>query len=174
MKQEILGIGGSQPNDLIMDNFGQIFGRGHNRGNGQIASLKDALGVIRSFRAKNSSTDVYNNNVTVQVGSRIIVCSSATPVNRTDFTINGIFGTAPESGSINTSLGAYNSGLGQVSVGVTIGATGGSGTVQETGIFMSWTDAGNVRRDILIAHDLVTPVGFIPANFINVNYIWQL
>ena len=49
-----------------------------------------------------------------------------------------------------SSLSVWNSGLGQITNGVSIGATGGSGSVAETVLFMEMDDftSNNVSEEI--------------------------
>jgi len=174
-KEEILGIGGSKPSDLILDNWGTWWALMGGVNNGFFFPKQTNGSTANNFKSKGTTQNWYNFTLSATAGTRIQVGSGATPPTRADFFVDTAFGTSPESVSFNTPIGGYNSGLGQISYGASIGATGGSGTVAEAITILVFVDLGNISRAMAITRDLISPtVGFSPANFINVNYIWQI
>lgn len=173
-KGEIKSIGGSEPHDLIGNNFG-IWWAGMAGANNAIIVLRDSANGARNYKSRGTTFNPYNFALSMPFGSRIQVGSGTTAPARSDFFIESPFISAPESQGKATPNGGYNSGLGQVSVGATIGATGSSGTVAESMLSGIWVDVANIDRQILLFHDAISPtVSFISAQFINVNYIIQL
>jgi len=174
-KKEILDIGASEPNDLILDVFSNVIIELGGRTNNLVIQQRDTSGVLQNIKGKGSIQNWYNFAITTSTGTRIGIGSGLTPPARTDFNLTTPFGVAPESGFTNTTIGGYNSGLGQVSAGSTIGATGGAGTVNETILLTFWTDPANIARAFAIAHDLISPApSFGIGNFVNVVYTWQI
>lgn len=170
-KNEILDIGGSKPNDLILNNFGKLYHQAHGTP-GVTVVLQDIGDVGNALRA--SGGNRYTQVVTFAGGTQIQVGSGSTPPDRTDFNVETAFASAPENGRGSTGAGGYNSSLAQVQVARSIGATGGSGTINESCLFGVWVNTANVTKIIMIARDAISGVGFVAANFINVTYTWQL
>ncbi len=172
--KEILGIGGSDPNDIINDNFGNWW-RGLNR---PLTSffvtnvLLDNLNIARTLQILGVGGGFFSFSQNV-VGSLIRIGSGSTPPARSDFNIETPFGTAPESGFVATDAGVYTSATGQ---GTYFGfyVAGGSGTVSEAATFMQWNASNNVVRQFMMARDLISPtVAFVAAQTISIQYIWQ-
>jgi len=173
-KEEILGLGGSSPTDLIVEQFNQLI-RLYNGSNNLTILLKLTNGLTANIKAIGTINNWYNFSLNRSAGTRIGIGAGVTPPARSDFQIETPFGSTPESGFTNTTDGGYNSGLGQVSASSTIGATGGSGTVNETVLLGFWVDTANIARALLLARDAISPApSFISGNFVNVNYVWQL
>ena len=173
-KGEIKSIGGSVPFDIIVDNFGKWWA-GMAGANNATVVFQITSGANVNFKSRGTVFNPYNFSLGEPCGGSIQVGNGVTPVTRQDFNIESPFVSAPESVALTTPNGGYNSGLGQVSYGVNIGATGSSGLVSETATIMRWTDLADLDRSVLIFHDNISPtVSFIAGNFINVNYIIQL
>lgn len=184
---KIKAIGGTVPNDLISNQFGEFLRVLFNSVSNAIRSvtLTDKDSVAKTFRVTGQGQSFEhfwnNSNFTSAVsfmGGSIKVGSSGTTPTRADLDVNGQFPDAPENIEKSTSsLSVWNSGLGQITNGVSIGATGGSGNVAETVLFMEMDDftSNNVSEEINFAHDLISPV--VPFGFgtmINVAYTIQL
>jgi len=173
-KEEILGLGGSKPNDLLLEQFNTLIEL-YNRSNNLAVVMKLTNGLTANIKAIGTINNWYSFSLNRSAGTRIGVGAGITPPARSDFQIETPFGSAPESGFTNTTDGGYNSGLGQVSASSTIGATGGAGTINESALLGFWVDTANIARALALARDAISPApSFIAGNFINVNYVWQL
>lgn len=175
---EVKSIGGSIPEDLILDQFGIIYNAYFRPSEvGQVnITVTDTGGVDRSIIPRIAfASNGMNKALSQALGTEIQVGQGSTLPARANVDIETVFAGAPESGRVGTGLGGYNSGLGQVTVSTVISPTSASGTVSESGLF--WVLADNVTtvRTFMILHDLVSPgVSFVAAQAINVTYTWQL
>ena len=102
-------------------------------------------------------------------GTQFQLGSSTTAPTRADYKINTALGTAPESGLFSTGIGSYASGY--VSIGGAISA-GGSGTVNETGVFGYWFSATNsTPYSFMLFHDVLSSgVSYVAGNTLYVSY----
>ncbi len=169
---EIKGIGGSKPNDIFNNNYGDLLKAFFRAATSRTVTLVDDGGVNRSIQSGGSGS-AWNNSTG---GSRFQVGQGSTPAARSDLAIETPFATGgPEDSLQNSNVGGYNSGLGQISVTALIGPTNGSGTVTETvdmWFFQKNTGGGH---NFLMAHDLISPgVSFVAAQTLTVQYTWQL
>lgn len=174
--KEILSIGASIPNDLIMNNWGEL-----------LAAIQGPFIAERTFSGMNDITN--SGPFTVRVwrlatGTRwdrfmtsfIQVGSGSSVVARSDFNIETAFANGGvEDTRIGAGPGGTNSSLGQVKVPLSIFPTVGGGTVNE--VCMFWdirADTGAVKI-CLMAHDLISPgVSFLVGQSIFVEYTYQL
>lgn len=102
---------------------------------------------------------------TVQIGK------GNTPVTRQDFKLETVFPDSPESSSFASLNGGYNSGLGKIEIPATLSNTGGAGTISEIVKFSRVHKQDNSGlQTIILFRDLVSDVGFIIGESINVNY----
>jgi len=168
---EIKGIGGSKPNDIFNNNYGDLLKSWFRAATSRTVTLVDDGGVNRTIQTGGSGS-AWNNSTG---GSRFQVGQGSTPAARSDLAIETPFGSAPENALVDSNVGGYNSGLGQITITALIGPTGGSGTVTETvdmWFFQKNTGGGH---NFLMAHDLISPgVAFIAAQTLTVQYTWQL
>jgi len=173
--KEILGLGASVPNDLINDNFGELFAAIHGplSTDRTFSGLNDILGAgpktIRVWRPVSGNLWDFGLISFVQVGSGI------TPPTRSDIDIETAFGSAPESTRVATADGGYNASLGTISVTTNISPTGGVGTVNETNLFWIITDDAGSQRTYLMTRDIISPgVSFVGGQAIIPVYTWQI
>ena len=174
--KEILAIGASVPNDLINNNWGELFAAIHGplTTDRTFSGLKDiAAGgpfTIRVFRPASGELWDALQRSSVQVGS------GTTAAARGDFNIETAFGSAPESGRVLTGAGAYNASLGTVSISTNITPTGGAGTVNEAAMFWEIRDdPGGILRIFCMSRDIISPgVAFIGGQAIVPVYTYQL
>ena len=170
---EIKGIGGSNPNDIFNNNFGELLQVWFRPITTRTVTLVDDGGTNRLIKSGVSGA-TWNNNTG---GSRFQVGQGSTAPARSDLAIETPFAnTGPEDSLQNSNVGGYVSGLGQIQVTGTIGPTAGAGTVTETVDMWHFQDITlGVPRNFLMAHDLISPgVAFIAAQTLTVQYTWQL
>jgi len=180
---EILGIGASIPNDLILDNFGIML-------NGYIglasgANMTDIGGTIRALISKGSGDTVWNNcfqdnnvptaDVSLPIGTQFKL-GDGSVVARSDFDVDSPLPDAPENALQNTIDGGWNSGLGRVTTSRAFPSATGSGTISEIGLYtvMSKLFLAPNTFSFMITHDLVTPnLSYSAGQIINVETVWQ-
>jgi len=99
------------------------------------------------------------NNGRMQIGKGTAL------VTRQDFKIEVPFTNGGiEDNSFSNSAGGYNSVLGEIQINGTLAPVLGAGTITEICKFCQWSG------EILVFHDLVSPVGFIAGEQVNVLY----
>lgn len=170
---EIKGIGGSKPNDIFNNNYGNILRGWFRPATSIVVILDDDGGVPRNIQLGGSGS-AWNNDTG---GSRFQVGQGTTAPSRSDLAIETPFAnTGPEDSLQNSNVGGYASGLGQITITATIGPTAGSGTVTETVDMWHFQDVTtSVPRNFLMAHDAISPgVSFVLAQTLTVQYVWQL
>jgi len=178
LTKEITGIGGSIPNDLIMNNLGFWLAshfRNSNNVTTNILGLIDTGSVARSLLLVTSvpSTSQYNNTLTGVGGSTTQIGSGSTAPTRFDDNIEVAFGTAPESGLLANSLNVLDVPNGRFDILSSVLA-GGSGTIREAGMIMFFAE-GATDRQFLFSRDLISPnVPFVVAQTINITWTWQM
>jgi len=154
--KEILGLGGSDPNDLFLDFIGEFweaFMRPPQQAGLLQKTLTDISGTPRLIDIQ-STTNPYDVGT---AGTQIQIGSGSTAPVRTDFGIENPFIVSPESGLRPTGNGFYSSALGQISASAFYVA-GGSGTIRET--IETWFIEG---FNFAFARDSITPnVSFVP------------
>jgi len=173
--KEILGLGASVPNDLINNNFGELFAAIHGplSTDRTFSGLKDTAGAgpftIRVWRPVSGNLWDQALISSVQVGS------GTTPATRSDLLEETPFASAPESLRIATGDGGYNASLGTISVTTNISPTGGVGTVNETNLFWIIGDDAGASRTFLMTRDIISPgVAFVGGQAIIPVYTWQI
>jgi hypothetical protein len=149
---KIKGIGFNIPSDIINDNFGKclekLFRQPTSATN--TVTLKDISNTSREcFLYGNAPyTSLWHSNA----GSHIQLGSDTGGPARSDYCIGASLGSSPESQVIATGSGTYASGVVSVSAACT---AGGSGTVNECGLFGYWYDYAVGYYDFMLAHDLL-------------------
>jgi len=185
-QNEILGVGGSTMmknkksgeiiSNLILDNFGEIINTLHFGGPtvNFNAPVLDTGGVARQlpFYINNNWQDVAfggADGIFIQIGSGTNIPAGS------DFNVQTVFGTAPESGLITmTSLPVFNTTLRNIVTSGTIIA-GGSGTINEVVLSSKLQGLGNIQRRIAYYRDIISPAqAFIAGQSIFVQYTIQL
>ena len=182
LDNEIMGLGMSVPNDLILDNFGfylaGIIGRA------TPINLIDDSGVARSRIFKQSSTlGMFANtqrdfapNVPLTCGWAFKLGSGTTEPERDDFAIETDLPNSPENAYQPTLQGSHNSGLGTVNVVKNYPNASGSGVIKEMGLFDSLSNFNLVPNSTIhmMTHDLIDPVvPYSVGQIINLELIWQ-
>jgi len=164
----------NHPNDLILDNFGE-FWAAHLHGVEQttttsIASLVDDANVSQNLLIYGDAS-IYGmwNHHTYEPGVVLAVGSGSSAAARDDYCIETPFGSSPEDSYFNCGNGSYAAGyistVGSVSAG-------GSGTVNEVGLFLkavNWT--AMILKTFMLFHDILgSGIPFSAGNIINVSY----
>ncbi len=174
-------LGGSDPFDIINDNFGKwlaamnsVVTGSFNNANALIGSGDPPIDITNVARPSvyfyNTGTNGYNGNVTGE--SYIQIGSGVTAPLVSDFNIETPFVGGPEAlRTIVTGSGAFNPTASRISIGTNIGPTTQAGTINELCIFMSWKAGGL----FLMSHDAITPgVSFILGETIFAQYFFQI
>jgi len=163
-KNEIMGIGMSKLNDLLTDNWGNIFGSIVDCFS-QGFAITDEQGLVRGGRVYGLQTACIFTTNFGGVGSLIKVGTGITPPTRQDFELTTVEQT------LTSGNGGWQSGLGKIDIPAS--GTAGSGfIISETGLFGAWANFNtNLVKNFLIAHDLISPtVSVIVGQSINVDY----
>lgn len=174
--RSILGMGGSRPDDLVLDQFGTLLAgliRAPVIGSKTI-SLKGDDGTTNTFAVYGNLTGgtyIFNPSG-YTVGTKIKVGSGTTAPARANFQLETAFATAPESGYFNTGDGSYAAGIINASGSIT---AGGSGTINETILAYDITNSNGVVKTIVLFRDAISPgKAFVAGQLINVAYTVNL
>ncbi len=185
-ENQIMALGGSDPDDQINNNFGKwiaaICSPINNVSNSPTHEIGTAGGgePINILGVTNGQIFMYNltsNHWSASGGgvSRIMLGSGTTTPLIDDFEIETALGSAPE--NLITTIdgtGVYT-GTGQVNFVKLFGPTGGSGTINEMAWFMMMRSAiGGVAPSVdayMFSHDLINPgLSYTPGQFILAEY----
>jgi len=156
-----------------MDNLGLLIAglfRTPTTANKLVSNLKATNALVFNTRIYSTQADTNRFNFDgvlrlVQVGK------GTTPVTRQDFNIESPFVVAPESG-LNASInGVYNSGLAKINQATLIAPTGGAGTITEViKTTRARATVDQTGKIIVIFRDIISPVGFIIGESINIDH----
>lgn len=131
-------------------------------------NLINTGGVSRGIRVYgNDNNIVFNLNKSgaVQIGK------GTTPPTRQDFNLENAFPNSPESVLKGVTLPhGYVSGLGKITIATLISPTGGAGSITETALTQFWQNTGSNNERYLLFRDIISPVGFIIGQAINIDY----
>lgn len=172
-------LGGSLPGDIINDNFGKWLAAMHSTetgaANSPLAEIGPGQPPVNISGVLQPGRYFYNDGNNNHTGftsgeSRIQMGSGATAPLVSDFKIETPFVGGPEANLTLVNPSAYNPTAGRVTVGVNIGPTIQSGTINEVAIFQEWRFAG----DMMMSHDAVAAIPFILGETIFVQYFYQL
>jgi len=172
-KKEIKSLGASIPNDLIMDNFGNLLAGIHRPVlvGAKSFTIQDLGNVLRTMRAFTSNPNSHNN-----AGQRRIqIGKGTTAPTRQDFNIESPFtnGGAEDLSQIYSN-GGLNSALGQVKFSIVLTTTG-AGVISETINTYNGRDTAGGGRTWIWTRDLISPTSsFIGGQQVFVEYTWQL
>ena len=157
---------------VILDNLGimlaGVFRNPTSANSPFIAGFKTIAGASFSIRLYDTQDDPERYN-RISPLNQAQVGSGNTPATRQDINIENPFPNAPESSRINSNAFGYTSGLGKITTGTLISNTGGSGTITEVVKYMQVTD-NIATRIIAIMRDVISPVGFIASESINIDH----
>jgi hypothetical protein len=154
-------IGFNAPDDMFLNNWGTLLAAIIHGNQGGIAGyvLYDETNTARTSDGtyypnfSNQSTSVF---FTIQFGS------GTTAASRNNYAIQTAFATPPESTKFQCGPGAYASGV--ISFGNLITA-GGSGTINEIGLFAQQRMSDAAYRHYMITHDILSSgVAFVAGN----------
>lgn len=138
--------------------------------NGQVNGLIKVNGGVFNTRIYATQGDTNRFNFD-GVFRQVQVGNSSTPVTRQDFKIDSPFPDSPESSRQNCIEGIYNSGLGKINQATLISTTGGAGSITEVCKFFRCRNLiGQVGEVVCIFRDIVSPVGFIAGESINIDH----
>jgi len=176
----IESIGFSEPNDIILNNFGIAFAGNFNNG-AVVVSLTDVFGVADDYRI-NSSNNIYNardnNPNTEAIGTQMQLGLGGGSFVRSNIALNNPFVSAPESNRFNTGEGGWLTGTQQVVVNGLLSNVTSTDTVGECGLFGLWRNdsaAGAAQNVfiIMLSHDIAA-ASFVSGQNINTTYTWSI
>jgi len=126
-----------------------------------------------SMYQTNSNSTIFNDEAGINQAQ---VGEGSTPATRQDFKIEDTFPDSPESSPQNSVAGAYNSGLGKITIATLISPTGGAGSITEVIKRGRIRDSigGSTTRFIIWTRDVISPVGFIIGQSINIDHEVQI
>lgn len=180
--KEILGLGVSITNDLILDNFGKmmncIVGM-------RTTTLQDDSDNPIQCSVSANTVNVFTYGFNLQrtpdnitpIGSKFKLGDSGLSPTRTDFKINNDLPSSPEKDYQNSGLGIVNSGLGSITTSRAYPNAIGTGTVKEFGFFIQLKENNfdSPRFTFMMSHDLISPnVSFIAGQILNTEIVWKL
>ena len=173
---KILGADINMPNDLILDNFGRwlagIITPPAIVNTTRSISLTDINGSSHSNHYIYYFTDYTYNRDGAAVGGAMKVGSGSSAAARGDYDVTTAFGGSPEDDMFPTATGSYSAGYATVAGAIT---AGGSGTVNEVGLFMKWVYYTAYDVYVMICHDILgSGIPFSAGNIINVSYSFAI
>lgn len=183
-KDEILGIGGSRPDDLVMYNWGYLQSLWMRTpttssilSSTTIRKIDDTVFATRVQNGTTGTRSTFNNwqssSGSASLGTALHLGAGTTAPTRDDPDIETALATSPESAKFGTSTASYSNDDGTVTIANSIVA-GGSGTIGEIGLYILIHTAYNASAYCMIAHDLVTPtVPFVASNTLTAQYVWS-
>jgi len=129
-----------------------------------------------TFKYSATGTNYWNfANVNGNIGTRIQIGQSLAVPTFSDFSINTVFPSSPENGQVGSTAGVYFVGLGQAKTSGVFSPTANAGSVGESALIISMKDLGNAVRQVMIAHDKISPVvPFLAGQAINIEYTIQI
>ena len=172
--RQILGMAGSKPSDLVLDQFGAWlagFIRAVTVGGTVTAvTMKADSGIDQTVNVYGGAG--FNINSAGTRGTQIKVGSGSTAPARTNYAIQTDFGTAPESGYFDTNTGSYAVGVISLSGAIT---AGGAGTINEDILVGVWINSNSAQNKFALFRDAVSPgVAFVAGGIINVAWTINL
>ena len=159
---------------VTLDNFG-IFLAGHFTAptSGKNVDIVDKSGVTQTVKIiGTSSNGVWGETNNGTIADYIQIGKGTTPATRQDFKLEDPFVTSPESSRFITISAGYNSGLGKITISAVLASTGGSGSITEVTKEQQMTKITPSQSlgQFLFFRDLISPVGFIIGQTVNVSY----
>ena len=168
-EKKILDIDFNQPNDLLLDNFGYWLAgllHGTNAQANSINLVNDGnTSRTLGFYGVNGSFFNYNTSC----GTAFRCGSSTTAAIRADYKIGTALGTAPESSYFPAGYGSYATGQGLINSSNVLTA-GGSGTINEIGLFGYWYGSNGLEYFMLFHDILASGISYVTGNGIIVAY----
>jgi len=183
---EIKGVGGSSlledkltgeiQSNLITDNFGQWLAGMFKLQNTstRTVTMVDSGGTPRNVQTYGNGLQ-YNETPVSSPGMTVAVGSGITAPARTDFAIETLFASLPESSAFNLSVNStYNNSTSTIKLQGNITA-GGSGTINESIHFGVWQDTSPGTRAYAVYHDTISPgIPFVIGDGIILEYTTQI
>jgi hypothetical protein len=163
---KILEIGFNTPDDLILNNFGTWLAhllQGPSQTNVQGYTLYNITNTAKASTIFGYfGTSSYTFNGTPANGIQIQFGSGSTAAARTNYSIQTALGNAPENTRFPSGAGAYANNY--VSFGNVIIA-GGSGTINEIGLFGFWYWLAGVQDTYMLCRDVLgAGVSYVAGN----------
>ncbi len=158
---------------VVLDNLGfllSFFFRAPSGSNAIRVGIKRLGGSALDVRPYSANTDtgLFNDEGIVR---RAQVGKGTTPATRQDNNIENAFPDSPESGQVSSLNGGYNSGLGKISQSTLISNLGGAGSVTEVIKVFKIVDVFTQNGvDCAIFRDVISPVGFIVGESLNITH----
>ena len=173
-KRRILDVGFNVAGDLILDNFGYWLA-GWFRTPSQIQTnitIKNDANVAKPLCVWRNASGYrsFNNGlgISINCGSYVRMGSSTANPTRADYNVGAALGSSPENGWLPTNSGSYVNNLVSLAGAIT---AGGSGTVNETGLFLTCIDDNSQAVNWMIFHDLLgSGVSFVAGNALTASY----
>ncbi len=170
---EILSIGHSCVNDLIVENF-LIWLKYMMSGSGN-PTMKDITNTSQPMWFGALQSVWWGNPTGVAVGTSIQIGSGIVVPNFNDVQINTPFPASPENLVKGTTTGVYFVGLSQAKCSATYSPTTNGGAIGESAFIGSWRTQFNVQKHFMLTHDSISPVvNFSAGQAINIDYIFQI
>ncbi len=176
---EIKSIGGSVPQDLILDNWGEFWSkhfRAPSTANADPVMVRTDGAVINSrVYGSTAYNSAFSNTGDTVHGGNIRMGQGSTPAARTDFELTS-FLAAPEGNLVNAGPGGYDNNTGKIIVSHAAITAGANGSVNETGLYNRWKGATvPLSHTYMVFHDLISPgVNFLTGQNLVTNYVIQI
>ncbi len=181
-KGEIKAIGGSDPLDIINDNFGKWLAAMHsplvNGANPADAQIGQGNDPVNLQGVANGSNYYYNDgnnawNAFTAGEAYIQIGQGATPPLVSDFNIETPFANAGPEDVMKLVAGpaGFNPTVSRISIAANIGPAAGAGTISELALIQDW----RFSTEFLMSHDAINPVvAFILGETIFTQYFFQI
>lgn len=173
----------SEPNDILLNNFGfflsGVLGSGIPAAGAKI-QMVDNFGFTRNYNMR-SAGDTYNRTSAVApilstgMGLQIGQNPSGLTPTRSDFQLFVPFAATPEALPFSTGgAGVWVPASQQaVCAGIMGPASIVGGTVRESLLLAFWQDESNIQREVALSHDQVF-VSFGAGGFVTLTYTWGI
>jgi len=184
-------VGGSDPFDIINDNWGKMLASQFcvptnvfndsrcwiGQGTGLRGTTGTYVGTVAGHSAyygSNQSDSAFNQD---DGGSSYFqIGSGLTAPTETDYEVETPFVSAPEANkTLQVGVGGYSPSIGRVSQGTNIGPTLGGGTINELCLFSLWNNSQGTAGFFMTSRDAISPgVDFVTGETIFAQYFWQI
>lgn len=173
------GIGFSEPNDLLLDNFGVMLSSCINTGADVQRNITDENGVVRTVHFQENqnfrmafATEI--SPVALSLGGFFKVGSGTTTPARSDFDIETAFGVPPLSSNLAVIIPVWISNDQEAIVTSFITNVLLDDTIRECGMFVRWRIGFSTgSANFMVSHD-ATSVNVDAGDFFEMTYTWSL
>ena len=177
----IKGLGFSDPDDLLLDNFGVMLSSCINTGSDVQRNVVDNTGIVRTIHFQENgnlpmafATADSTPGPALSLGGFLQLGSGTTPPARPDFALEVPFVISPQAGNKGVITPVWIPADQEALVTALISNIIVGETIRECGMFCQWRIGfTNTKADFMISHDAVN-TSFDGGDHIEITYTWSL